>query len=223
MKLFQKTFIGNLLKFGIKDAYSNKFTNTELATLQDEFDYVINCVIKRDDLWHLFYCWLRDGEQFWELCPNDEGNALLGIKVLPSFCSLVIYDEGLPMGYMQDPKMIDAQTKDQPKTFTLDQVAYASYGDWATNRNDIRGILEPAIRPLNQLRAIEDALTVYRITRAPEKRVFKIYTGALPPSRVQSYMHELKGQYRKTLSLDPATGSINSSKNVQALDRKSVV
>ena len=151
---------GNLLKFGIKDAYSDKFTNTELGTLQDEFNYVINCVIKRDDLWQLFYSWLRDGEQFWELCPNDKGDALLGIKVLPSFCTLVIYDEGLPMGYMQDPKMIDVQTKDQPKTFTLDQVAYASYGDWATNRNDIRGILEPAIRPLNQLRAIEDALTV---------------------------------------------------------------
>lgn len=208
---------GNLLKFGIKDAYSDKFTNTELGTLQDEFNYVINCVIKRDDLWQLFYSWLRDGEQFWELCPNDKGDALLGIKVLPSFCTLVIYDEGLPMGYMQDPKMIDVQTKDQPKTFTLDQVAYASYGDWATNRNDIRGILEPAIRPLNQLRAIEDALTVYRITRAPEKRIFKIYTGNLPPSRVPSYMHEIKGQYRKTLSLDPATGSINSAKNVQAL------
>ena len=208
---------GNLLKFGIKDAYSEQFTNTELCTLQDEFNYVVNSVIKRNDIWQLFYSWLRDGEQFWELCPNDKGNALLGIKVLPSFCSLVIYDEGIPMGYMQDPKMIDAQTKDQPKTFTLDQVAYASYGDWATNRNDVRGILEAAIRPLNQLRAIEDALTVYRITRAPEKRIFKIYTGNLPPSRVPSYMHEIKGQYRKTLSLDPATGSINSAKNVQAL------
>lgn len=208
---------GNLLKFGIRDAFSDSFTKTELYTLREEFDYVINAVIKRDDLWQLFFSWLRDGEQFWELCPNDAGDALLGIKVLPSFCTLVIYDEGIPMGYMQDPKMIDAQTKDQPKTFTLDQVAYASYGDWATNRNDIRGILEPAIRPLNQLRAIEDALTVYRITRAPEKRVFKIYTGSLPPSRVPSYMHELKGQYRKTLSLDPATGSINSAKNVQAL------
>lgn len=208
---------GNLLKFGIKDAFSDKFTKTELFTLQDEFDYVVNSVIKRDDLWQLFFSWLRDGEQFWELCPNDEGNALLGIKILPSFCTLVIYDEGVPMGYLQDPKMIDVQTKDQPKTFTLDQVAYANYGDWATNRNDIRGILEPAIRPLNQLRAIEDALTVYRITRAPEKRIFKIYTGNLPPSRIPSYMHEIKGQYRKTLSLDPATGSINSAKNVQAL------
>lgn len=208
---------GNLLKFGIKDAFSKNFKRTELISLEDEFNYVVNTVIKRDDLWTLFYRWLVDAEQFWELCANDEGDRLLGIKVLPAFCSLVIYDEGLATGYMQDPRLIDIQTRDQPKVFTLDQVAYASYGNWASNRNDVRGMLEPAIRHLNQLRSIEDALTVYRITRAPEKRIFKIYTGALPPSRVPSYMHELKGQYRKSLSLDPATGAINSSKNVQAL------
>lgn len=208
---------GNTLTFGIKDAYSNKFKTSELITLQKEFDYVLNAVIKQEDLWTLFYRWLVDGEQFWELCPNDEGNALLGIKVLPAFCSLVIYDEGIPTGYMQDPRLIDIQSKDQPKAFTLDQVAYASFGDWASNRNDVRGILEPAIRPLNQLRSIEDALTVYRITRAPEKRIFKIYTGQLPPSRVPSYMQEMKGMYRKSLTLDPATGAINSSKAVQAL------
>lgn len=208
---------GNVLKFGIKDVFSDRFNKTELFTLEDEFNYVVNSVIKRDDLWYLFKRWLIDGEQFWELCPNDSGDALIGVKVLPAFCSLVIYDEGIPTGYMQDPRLIDIQSKDMPKSFTLDQVAYASYGDWATNRNDVRGLLEPAIRPLNQLRAMEDALTVYRVTRAPEKRVFKIYTGQLPPSRVASYMQELKGQFRKTLSLDPATGAINSSKQVQAL------
>jgi len=208
---------GNLFKFGIKDVFSDRFNKTELFTLEDEFNYVVNSVIKRDDIWYLFNRWLIDGEQFWELCPNDAGDALIGIKVLPAFCSLVIYDEGIPTGYMQDPRLIDIQSKDMPKSFTLDQVAYASFGNWATNRNDVRGMLEPAIRPLNQLRSIEDAMTVYYITRAPEKRVFKIYTGQLAPSKVPSYMQELKGQYRKTLSLDPATGAVNSSKQVQAL------
>lgn len=208
---------GNLFKFGIKDVFSKNFNATELLTLQDEFEYVVNSVIKHDDIWYLFYRWLVDGEQFWELCPNDAGDALIGIKVLPAFCSLVIYDEGIPTGYMQDPRLIDIQSKDEPKAFTMDQVAYASYGDWATNRNDVRGILEPAIRPLNQLRAIEDALTVYRITRAPEKRIFKIYTGNMAPSKIPAYMQELKGQFRKTLSLDPATGAINSAKQVQAM------
>lgn len=208
---------GNVLKFGLKDAFSDKFKKTEFFALKDEFDYIVNAVIKREDIWMLFFRWLVDGEQFWELCPNDEADKLLGIKILPAFCSLVIYDEGIATGYIQDSKLIDLQSKADPRTFTLDQVAYASYGEWSTHRNDIRGILEPAIRPLNQLRAIEDALTVYRITRAPEKRIFNIYTGLLPPSKVPSYIQEMKGQYRKTLSLDPNTGAINSTKNVQAL------
>ncbi|NUL20687.1 hypothetical protein HUN27_28110, partial [Agrobacterium tumefaciens] len=56
---------GNLLKFGIKDAFSKNFKRTELISLEDEFNYVVNTVIKRDDLWTLFYRWLVDGEQFW--------------------------------------------------------------------------------------------------------------------------------------------------------------
>ena len=203
--------------FGIKNVYVDKFKQSELTELQNEFNYIVNAVIKKENVWRYVYRWLVDAEQFWELCPNDDGDKLIGIKVLPAFCSLVIYDEGVPVGYLQDPRLINMDTKELPKSFTFDQVAYASYGDWVSNRNDVRGHLEAAIRPLNQLRSIEDALTVYRITRAPEKRIFNIYTGQLPPSQVPAYMQEMKGRYRKSLTLDPITGMTNASKNVQAL------
>lgn len=216
-EVLSKDTHGEYIKFGIKDVFSSKFKQSELMMLQDEFNYIIHSVIKNDNLPILFKRWLIDGEQFWELCPSDSKDNIIGIKILPAFCTLVIYDEGIATGYIQDPRLIDAQSKDAVKEFTVDQVAYASNPEWITNRNDVRGILEPAVRPLNQLRSIEDALVVYRITRAPEKRVFKIYTGQLAPSRVPSYIHELKGQYRKSLTLDPTTGAINSSKNVQAL------
>ena len=63
---------------------------------------------------------------------------------------------------------------------------------------------------------LQDALTVYRITRAPEKRIFKIYTGKLPTSKVPEYMQEIRSKYRKQLTIDPVTGMIQSSNNTQA-------
>lgn len=207
---------GEIAKFDIRSEFKGNFKVSEFKRLKREFDYVINCVIKKDELWYYFYRWLTDGEQFWELCPTSDGKALAGIKVLPPYCSLVMYNDGIAEGYIQDPKLIDINSEDEIKKFTLHQVSYSSYGFWGMNRNDIRGHLEAAIRPLNQLRAIEDALTVYRITRAPEKRIFNIYTGRCSNAEARAKVQDAKAKYRKVLSIDPVTGVINSSKNVQA-------
>lgn len=207
---------GEIAKFDIKTEFRSNFKVSEYKQLKKEFDYTMNCVIKKDELWYLYYRWLVDGEQFWELCPSIDGKSLAGIKVLPAYCTLVIYHEGVAEGYIEDPRMISIHSDEEIKRFTLNQIAYSSYGFWGTNRNDIRGHLEPAIRPLNQLRAIEDALVVYRITRAPEKRIFNIYTGRMSRKEALLAVNDAKSKYRKVLSIDPVTGSINSSKNVQA-------
>jgi hypothetical protein len=70
---------------------------------------------------------------------------------------------------------------------------------------------------LNQLRNIEDALTVYRITRATEHRVFNIYTGRRPPDKAAAYVQEVRNKYRKTMTLDNNTGMVNAVKNTQAM------
>jgi hypothetical protein len=70
---------------------------------------------------------------------------------------------------------------------------------------------------LNQLRNIEDALTVYRITRATEHRVFNIYTGRMPPDKAAAKVQEMINKYRKNLTIDNATGMINAVKNTQAM------
>ena len=207
---------GEVAKFDIKNAFKSSFKVNEYKQLKKEFDYIINCVIKKDELWYLFYRWLVDGEQFWELCPSADGKSLAGIKILPSYCSLVIYNEGVAEGYIEDPKLINIESAEDIKKFTLEQVSYSSYGFWGVNRNDVRGHLEPAIRPLNQLRAIEDALVVYRITRAPEKRIFNIYTGRMSRKEAAFAISDAKQRYRKVLSIDPVTGAINSTKNIQA-------
>lgn len=208
---------GEIFTFDIRSEFKSQFKVSEYRNLKKEFDYVVNCVIKKDDLWYYFFRWLQDGEQFWELCATDDGKALAGIKVLPPYCSLVVYNDGIAEGYIQDPRMIDPNADGEVRKFTTHQVSYSSYGFWGMNRNDVRGHLEAAIRPLNQLRAIEDALTVYRITRAPEKRIFNIYTGRCSAAEARAKVIDAKNKYRKVLSIDPVTGSINSTKNVQAM------
>ena len=208
---------GEIATFDIDKAWKSKFTESELMTLRDEFNYVINCVIGKDKMWYYYYTWLIDAELFLEICLNSEGDRVAGLKQLPPYCTMCMYDDGVLKGFIEDTKLLDPDLKSgETKTFTTNQVAYSNYGFWGNNRNDVRGHLEPAIRPINQLRAIEDALTVYRITRAPEKRIFKIYTGKMPVNRVPEYMQELRAKYRKQLTIDPVTGMINSSNNVQA-------
>lgn len=203
--------------FNITKAFADQFNATEYKSLKREFDYVINCVFGGSTkIRNMVRRWLVDAEQFVENCANDEGNKLVGIKVLPPYCSLVIYEEGKATGYIQDPRLIDLQSTGEIKKFTLDQISYSDYGMWGTNRNDVRGHLDAAIRPLNQLRAIEDALTVTRINRAPERRLWNIFIGRANDAKATAMINDIKNKYRKTLTINPVTGMIESSKNVQS-------
>lgn len=212
---------GNIAKFELNDSFKESFTDIEFNSLITEFNYVIDCVLGKDNIWDLYKQWLTDGELFLEICLSDKGDKVVGYNKLPPYCMLVIYDKDsdLVKGYVEDINYI-SQNKDNEseiKRFLPDQIAYSNYGRTWANRNDIRGHLEAAIRPLNQLRNIEDALTVYRITRATEKRLFNVYCGRMPPDKAAAFVQEIKAKYRKNLNLDPSTGMILSSKNVQAM------
>lgn len=213
--------LGNVACFDIEDAFKSKFTATEFQALKMEFDYIIDCVIGKENIWDYYYKWLVDAELFWEICLNDAGDKVVGINTLAPYAMLVIYDKDSDNinGYVENINYLN-QNQDKTseiKKFLPNQIAYTKYGPGWTNRNDIRGHLERSIRPLNQLRNIEDALTVYRITRATEKRVFNIYTGRMPPEKSAAYVQEIRNKYRKNLTIDNATGMINSVKNVQAM------
>ncbi|MCQ2210088.1 MAG: portal protein [Paludibacteraceae bacterium] len=209
---------GEVVKFDIKDAFKSSFTKAEYEQLKEEFNYVINCVIKKDELWYYVYKWFVDAEVFWELCPNNEKTSLVAINSLPAYCTSAIYDHDVLTGFIQDPSMVNSNIVDpEIKTFTRDQVAYCSYGFWGSNRNDIIGHLDPVVRPVNQLRAIQDALTIYRITRAPERRQFKIFTGTTPNSKIQGLLDSVKKQYFKTMSIDHRSGAISGNRSVNAL------
>lgn len=207
-----------IFEFDVKETYKSKLKAVEYNALKSEFDYVINIVLHaEDEIFDLFEKWLIDGEMFWEICPNSEGTAIESIKILPPFATMPVYNDGLIMGFIEDLSLISGETKNKIREFHVDQIAYSSYGEFETNKTDVRGYLEKAMRPINQLKAIEDSLVVYRLTRAPEKRIWNVYGGKVNPSKAMENLKKVQNNYRKNYSIDPDTGMINASKNTQSL------
>lgn len=214
--------LGNVAMFDIEEPYKSNFTQTEYSALKMEFDYIVDCVFGKDNIWEYFRKWLVDAELFLEIALNDKGDKVVGLNTLAPYAMLVIYDKDSDNinGYIENVNYLNQvtdQKNNEVKKFLPSQIAYVRYPIVWNNRNDIRGLLERSIRPLNQLRNIEDALTVYRITRATEHRVFNIYTGRRAPDKAAAYVQEIRNKYRKNLTIDNQTGMINAVKNTQAM------
>lgn len=89
-----------------------------------------------------------------------------------------------------------------------DAISMASSGLLDKNRKRSISYLHKAIRPVNQLRMMEDSLVVYRISRAPERRVFYIDVGNLPKGKAEEYLNSIRNKYRKKMVYDPNTGDL---------------
>jgi hypothetical protein len=84
----------------------------------------------------------------------------------------------------------------------VDAVAFTPSGLIDQNKNMVLSYLHKAIKPVNQLRMIEDATVIYRIARAPERRIFKIDVGNLPKVKAEQYLRDVMAKYRNKLVYD---------------------
>ena len=77
--------------------------------------------------------------------------------------------------------------------------------------------LHKAIKPLNQLQVLEDASVIYRISRAPERRIFYIDVGNLPKIKAEQYLRDVMARYRNKLVYDASTGEIRDDRNYMSM------
>jgi len=96
---------------------------------------------------------------------------------------------------------------------TADSVAYCPSGVVDMHRGTVISYLNKAIKPVNQLRMLEDALVIYRISRAPERRIFYIDVGNLPKVKAEAYLKDVMNRYRNKLVYDAKTGEIRDDRN----------
>ena len=98
-----------------------------------------------------------------------------------------------------------------------DAVAYCTSGLVDRNKQTVLSYLQKSIKALNQLRMIEDSLVIYRLSRAPERRIFYIDVGNLPKAKAEQYLREVMARYRNKLTYDANTGEIRDDKKYMSM------
>ena len=93
-----------------------------------------------------------------------------------------------------------------------DSIAYCHSGLLSEDRKMVLSYLHKAIKPLNQLRMIEDAVVIYRISRAPERRIFYIDVGNLPKIKAEQYLRDIMTRYKNKMVYDASTGELRDDR-----------
>jgi hypothetical protein len=193
----------------------------EQKHIQKTFDYIVNDVLKvRKNGWIFFRTWLVESELFLEKILNDKGTKILGVKLLPASNTYPIYDGQVIRKYAQTTKRINSYNsrhlQDSETFFEPEQITYINAGFYGANLLDVRGYLEPSIRTWNQLKNLEDALIIYRLVRAPERRLWNVEAGRLPPGKSEEFLKQQIARYKKEFTINN-DGTIDSQKLFQAL------
>jgi len=98
-----------------------------------------------------------------------------------------------------------------------DSISYVTSGLVDRNKGTVLSYLHKAIKALNQLRMIEDSLVIYRLSRAPERRIFYIDVGNLPKVKAEQYLKEVMSRYRNKLVYDANTGEVRDDRKFMSM------
>ena len=98
-----------------------------------------------------------------------------------------------------------------------DAVVYCTSGYQSLDNKLILSHLQKAIRPLNQLRSLEDSLVIYRISRAPERRIFYVDVGGLPKAKAEQYLSDIMTKFKNKVVYDSSTGEIRDDRKFMTM------
>jgi len=98
-----------------------------------------------------------------------------------------------------------------------DAIAYIHSGILNQNNSIILSHLHKAIKPLNQLRMLEDATVIYRLARAPERRIFYIDVGNLPKGKAEQYLRDMMAKHKNKLVYDANTGEVKDDRKFMTM------
>jgi len=194
-------------------------------TIRLEFDKIVS-MLKFNDLGHeQFRSWYIDGRCVHHLLVNDS-NLKAGIQEIRHMDSAKVRKvkeikykkdqktnvkivDKIEEFYVYDEKPGQANTSVKLST---DAVSYVTSGVLDEGRKKILSHLHKALKPINQLRMMEDSLVIYRLARAPERRIFYIDVGNMPRGKANEYMKDIMSKYRNKLVYDASTGQLKDDR-----------
>lgn len=129
-----------------------------------------------------------------------------GVEVITRVDVFYLYNEKIVNNNVQSPQIIGNFAGGVK--LTEDSVVQITSGLFDPAKSTVLSYLHKAIRPMNQLRFVEDATVIYRISRAPERRVFYVDVSNMPNKKAEQYMKDIMNSYRNKLTYDANTGEI---------------
>lgn len=202
--------------------------------IRDEFNYILK-MLNFNNMGHdIFRRWYVDGRLYYHVIVEEgsEGKGIqelrqidprrirkireikkgrdprTGLEIIETINEYYIYNERGIVG-MAAPALGTKITKDS--------VVYSTSGLMDANKNLVLSYLNKAIKPLNQLRMLEDAAVIYRLARAPERRAFYVDVGNMSTIKAEQYLKNVMTNYRNKLVYDSSTGEIKDDRKFMTM------
>ena len=197
----------------------------------DEFSTVLDLLNFNNFGYDIFRRWYVEGKLYYHIMI-DENNPNLGIVELRSLDATKIKKvKQINQKDTADPKKKEVSVNSMFNynesglgnrtsdgvLISGDSIAYATSGLLNPTKTSVLSYLHKAIKPLNQLRMVEDAIVIYRISRAPERRIFYIDVGNLPKLKAEQYIRDIMTRYKNKLVYDSTTGEVKDDRRHQSM------
>ena len=212
----------NLQNLEVSDSVKNM--------IREEFDYIKNLIGFDTKAHEMFRRWYIDGRLYYHKVidlkrPQDgilelryvDPQKIKKVRQINKIPKTADQFQSLDYGkvdeyFIYNPKGLKNTSANSGIKIAKDAITYVTSGILDTNKNIVLSYLHKAIKVLNQLMMIEDSLVIYRISRAPERRIFYIDVGNLPKVKAEQYLREVMGRYRNKLVYDANTGEIRDDR-----------
>jgi len=199
--------------------------------IHEEFDNILRMLNFTTNSYDTFRKWYIDGRLYYHLVI-DESNPRAGIQELRYIDPRKIRKVKSPIkkkdektntiltkGYLEyyifHPRGINRSN--QGLKISKDSICYCHSGLLDQRMLLVLGHLHKAIKPLNQLRMLEDASVIYRLARAPERRIFYIDVGNLPKIKAEQYLRDMMVKHKNKLVYDASTGEVRDDRKFMTM------
>jgi len=222
------------VKINLDNVELSESIKTKIA---EEFDNILYLLKFNDYGYELFRSWYIDGRIYFHLIIDGK-KIKDGIQKIVHIDSLYIKKirnitrnsdgiiEDIEIFYVYKPPLITEATHlgsynysqlEKAIKFTEESVTYGTSGLMDSQRKMIISHLHKAIKPANQLAMLEDSVVVYRVARAPERRIFYIDVGNLPKTKAEEYLNSIMNRYRNKIAYNTQTGQIDEGKRYMSM------
>jgi len=194
--------------------------------IREEFESIVELLQFNHYGHEIFRRWYVDGRLFYHLIVDEKSPKKGILEVRPIDPTKIrkvkeIEKEKDPATGAEIVKKVDEYylyqdtalvKSNQGVKISKDAIQYTTSGLLDPSRTKVLSYLQKAIKPVNQLRMMEDSLVIYRLSRAPERRIFYIDVGNLPKGKAEEYLKNIMNSYRNKLVYDANTGEVKDDR-----------